>query len=124
MKLYFREHPDRVPYVLNHSSKESFPEKYFRKIFENEFPKFVQNKYVEGYFLDFAFEDLKLYIEIDGEQHYTDRRIIEHDKRRTDVLNKTKWKCVCRIRWSKYQKLTHEQKRRFINGLKLKIVNE
>jgi len=42
MKKYFKEHPDRVPYVLNHSSKESYPEQYFRIAFKNEgFPKFV-----------------------------------------------------------------------------------
>ena len=56
LKKFYLEHPDKVPYVLNHSSKESYPEKYFKKIFIKEyFPSFVQDKYVNGYFLDFAF---------------------------------------------------------------------
>ena len=29
MKKYLMENPDKVPYLLNHSSKESYPEKYF-----------------------------------------------------------------------------------------------
>ena len=67
-KLYLKEHPEKVPYVLNHSSKESFPERFFREAFTNEgFPKFIQDKYVNGYFLDFAFEGLNKYIEVDGE---------------------------------------------------------
>ena len=123
MKKFFREHPDRVPYLLNHSSKESYPEQYFRTAFQNEnFPSFVQDKYVEGYFLDFAFENSKQYIEVDGEQHYTDQKIVEHDKIRYEILNKTEWKCICRIRWSKFQKLNEQQKHAFIIGLKRKII--
>lgn len=125
MKKFFKEHPDRVPYLLNHSSKESYPEKYFREVFEKEqFPKFIQDRYVEGYYLDFAFEfeNKKVYIEVDGEQHYVDKKIVEHDKKRKEILDKTEWKCVCRIRWSKYQKLTNDQKHKFILGLKQKIL--
>lgn len=122
MKRYFKEHPDRVPYLLNHSSKESYPEKYFREIFTKEdFPAFIQDKYVKGYFLDFAFESRNVYIEIDGEQHYVDKKIVQHDIKRQSILGATEWKCVCRIRWSKYQKLTDEQKHKFILGLKQKI---
>lgn len=122
MKKFFKEHPDRVPYVLNHSSKESYPEKYFKSAFLAEnFPVFIQDKYVNGYFLDFAFDKLKLYIEVDGEQHYTDKKIVQHDLVRTANLNKTEWKCICRIRWSKFQRLTVEQKHKFILGLKNKL---
>lgn len=58
LKAYYKQHPDKVPYVLNHSSRESYPEQYFRHAFLNEgFPKFEQDKHVIGYFLDFAFVD-------------------------------------------------------------------
>ena len=33
---YLLENPDKVPYLLNHSSKESYPEKYFNNVFTNE----------------------------------------------------------------------------------------
>lgn len=122
LKKFYLEHPDKVPYVLNHSSKESYPEKYFKKIFIKEsFPSFVQDKYVNGYFLDFAFESSMTYIEIDGEQHYVDKKIVKHDEVRKENLSKTEWKCICRIRWSKFKKLTNMQKHKFIIGLKNKI---
>ena len=122
MKRYFRDNPSKVPYILNHSSKESFPERYFKEIFMKEgFPQFIRNKHVLTYFLDFAFEDKMAFIEIDGEQHYTDKRIIEHDRKRYDELSKTKWKCIARIRWSKYQKLTEDQRKKFISGVKQKL---
>ena len=35
-KKYLLENPDKVPYLLNHSSKESYPEKYFTEVFKNE----------------------------------------------------------------------------------------
>lgn len=35
-KKYLQEHPDKVPYLLNHSSKMSYPEKYFMDLFKNE----------------------------------------------------------------------------------------
>ena len=124
-KRYLKLHPEKVPYVLNHSSKESFPERFFREAFTNEgFPEFTQDKYVNGYFLDFAFEGLYKYIEVDGEQHYLDQRIIEHDKVRQVNLDKTEWKCVCRIRWSKFQKLSNECKHRFLIGLKSKLIGK
>ena len=124
MKNYLKEHPDKVPYLLNHSSKESYPEQFFRNAFTNEqYPKFEQNKYIEGHFLDFAFEQYKVYVEIDGEQHFVQPKIVEHDKIRTETLNATEWKCILRIRWSKFQKLTNEQKHKFIIGLKQKILN-
>lgn len=123
MKKYFLKHPDKVPYILNHSSHESYPEKYFREAFLNEqFPNFKQDRYVNGYFLDFAFEEYKCYIEIDGEQHYVDKNIVEHDKIRNDVLNKTEWKCISRVRWSEFQKLSSEQKHNFLIDLKQKIL--
>ena len=35
-KKYLQEHPDKVPYLLNHSSKISYPEQYFIDLFKNE----------------------------------------------------------------------------------------
>ena len=123
MKKFCKEHPDRVPFVLNHSSKESYPEKYFREIFQIEqFPTFVRELHVNGYFLDFAFQSIKCYIEIDGEQHFSEEGIL-HDFKRTQTLEQNGWKCICRIRWSKYQRLTIEQKHKFISGLKNKLQN-
>lgn len=78
MKKFCKEHPDRVPYVLNHSSI--------------------------GYFLDFGFKDKQIDLEIDGEQHYTDKGMVEHDIIRNKSILDSGWK-VIRIRWAVWQSL-------------------
>lgn len=35
-KKYLNEHPDKVPFKLNHSSKKSYPEQYFEELFNKE----------------------------------------------------------------------------------------
>ena len=121
-KQYLKEHPEKVPYVLNHHSKgDSYPEKYFKSIFANEKIEYEQNFKAEGYFLDFAWPLQKTYIEVDGEQHYVDNRIIEHDKVRTQKLAFAGWKLIERIRWSKYQKLNEIQRKDFLQNLFRKL---
>lgn len=121
-KSYLNEHPDKVPYVLNHHSKgDSYPEKYFKEVFDNEKIEYKQNYYQNGYFLDFAWPDRKLYLEIDGEQHYVDERIVEHDKIRNEKLKNDGWVCIERIRWSEYKKLSETEKKVFIQNILTKI---
>lgn len=114
---YLTENPDKVPYLMNHSSKPSFPEEYFKDIFENEFGSEVKFEYRIGrYRLDIAFPNSKINIEIDGEQHYLDKRILKSDIRRTAYLEQLGWKSV-RIRWSIYQRLDKLEKEEFIKSL-------
>lgn len=102
-------------YKLNHSSKVSYPEKYFQEVFK-ELP--VKYNYQVGlYQLDFAIPEKKVYIEIDGEQHFVDKRIVEHDKERTEKLDALGWKCLKRIRWSEYQKLPQSKKEDYCKEL-------
>ena len=122
-KKYLMEHPEKVPYVLNHHSKgDSYPEQYFKTLFENEQIEYKQNYYQNGYFLDFAWPEQKKYLEIDGEQHYVDQRIVKHDKKRTKKLTKklndAGWMCIKRIRWSEYQKLDILEKQKLILEIK------
>lgn len=105
-----------VPYKRNHSSKVSYPEKYFMEVFKG-LP--VEYNYQVGlYQLDFAIPEKKLYIEIDGEQHYVDKKIVEHDKVRTEKLSELGWTCVKRVRWSEFKKLSEKEKVLFCNVLK------
>lgn len=123
-KHYLSEHPEKVPYVLNHHSKgDSYPEQYFKMVFENNGITYEQNYKVLEYYLDFAWPDKKTYLEIDGEQHYSDKRILEHDILRTERLKSDGWKCLDRIRWSKYKKLSKEEQKKFVLDLVLKINN-
>lgn len=121
-KAYLKENPDKVPYLLNHHSKgDSYPEKYFKDIFDKYNIKYEQNYYKLGYFLDFAWPDKKMYLEIDGEQHYLDKRIVEHDKIRTNNLLNEGWICVDRIRWSEYQKMSLEEKEKYLESILTKL---
>lgn len=94
--------------------RKSYAEQYF----DNLFPTLKQNYNVDRYFLDLADPIKKLYIEVDGEQHYNDNKVIEHDKIRTEWLSELGWTCVKRIRWSTYKKLSYEEKEIIINEIK------
>lgn len=117
-KQYLIDHPEKVPYKLNHySKKDSYPETYFKELFEKESIDLKHHKDILCYELDFYNMDKKIYVEIDGEQHYVDKRIVESDERRNKVLFEQGW-VGARIRWSTYQKLDQNQKRIVISRLK------
>ena len=85
---YLKEHPDKVPYLLNHSSRESYPEKRFRTILTNiGLVGWIQHYRQSIYQYDFAFPSIKLDVEIDGETHNQESVIIkdmERDKFSSD----------------------------------------
>ncbi len=57
--------------------------------------------------------DKKIDIEIDGNQHYLDSKIIDSDVKRTSFLESEGWD-VIRINWSKYQIMTLDEKASYI----------
>ena len=117
-KEYLQEHPEKVPYRLNHYSKgPSYPELYFRELFQKEQLDLEPEVPYTIYQLDFANKEKKVDIEIDGDQHYLDKRIVESDKRRNDLLEKDGW-IVFRIKSSDYQKLSYEEKEKILNTIK------
>lgn len=116
-KEYLKNNPDKVPYLLNHSRKESYPEKYFTELFKKENIDVVKYYRVGLYELDFCIPDKLIDIEIDGNQHYYDKKIIESDIRRNKILEENGWDII-RINWSEYQKLNLDDKKIFISKLK------
>ena len=113
-KEYYKKHPEELPFVKWHSSKESYAEHYFRELFQKEnIIGFEREKFELGYYLDFAFVSERIDFEVDGSQHYDCHRIKEHDRKRTSVLEKAGWKII-RVRWSAYQKLTKEEKKKWL----------
>jgi len=119
-KEYLKNNPDKVPYLLNHSRNESYPEKYFTELFKNEKIEVIKKFRIGLYELDFSIPHKKINIEIDGEQHYVDNKIVESDIRRNRYLSDLGW-ITYRIRWSEYQKMENIEKYKFINELKNKI---
>lgn len=117
MKKYFEENPDKIPYLLNHSSKISYPEQYFIDLFTKENIDLKYHKQIGLYQLDFYNDELKKYIEIDGEQHYLKDSIIR-DNIRTKILKELGWEGM-RIRWSKYKKMSDDDKNKLIQDIKL-----
>lgn len=65
---------------------------------------------------DYAWPEKKIYIEVDGEQHYTEAGL-EHDRIRTEILMNEGWKLLKRIRWSEYQKLSKLEKEKEVYRL-------
>jgi len=122
-KKYLNDNPDKIPYKLNHYSKgASYPERYFTKIFNDNNLKFINELPIGLYSLDFAFNG-KINVEIDGEQHYLDEKILKSNKNRDIFLKKMGWKII-RIRWSHYQKLCDTEKYKFINELINILINK
>lgn len=69
-KKYLEQHPEKVPYRLNHSSNQSWPEQVFENALNRNNIVGWTRRYMSGrYQYDFAFPLLKIDVEIDGETH-------------------------------------------------------
>ena len=116
-KKYLQEHPDKVPYLLNHYSKgESYPEKYFNDILSKTNLKYERYFQFSIYQLDFAFIDKSVNLEIDGSQHYDDKKIVESNKKRDIFMNENGWETI-RVNWKYYKKLNKKEKEDYIINL-------
>lgn len=116
---FLRENPDMVPYKLNHYSKgRSYAEEYWKNVLDSRDMIYEEQYQIGPYQLDFAFVDQKIDLEIDGDQHYLDKRVVESDKRRNQYLEELGWK-VIRVKWSEYQKLTN--KNEYVDNIVQKI---
>lgn len=121
-KQYLKENPDKVPYKLNHYSKgKSYPEEYFENWLIKNNVNFKQEESISIYRVDFLIGNIAL--EIDGEQHYVDGRIILSNKYRDEYLESIGIKTI-RVRWSHYQKLSTEDKEKYLLNLLESFENE
>ena len=121
---YLQNNPDKVPYLMNHSSKgSSYPELYWKELIEKEELPLKYHKQVGLYELDFYNEEKLIDLEIDGNQHYTDKRIVASDLRRTQYLQDLGW-TVLRVRWSNWKKLSDEEKAQYVKDLRTCIENK
>lgn len=58
----------------------SYPEKFFMKVLDNNNISYQHNKPCTKYFIDFALDDRKIALEIDGKQHLMEER------KRSDII--------------------------------------
>jgi len=82
------------------NSKPSYPEFFFMKVIENEFPdKNYEREFPMGrYSLDFAWVHKKKAIEIDGEQHERFEDYKNRDIRKDNFCENEGWE-ILRIKW-------------------------
>lgn len=118
-KKFLTENPDKVPYLLNHYSKgPSFPEKYFSELLTKLNVEFESEFRIGLYSMDFRIGNVDL--EIDGDQHYLDPRVVESDLRRNSYMEEHGYEVV-RVRWSQYQSFNRSEKEEYIADLVRKL---
>lgn len=83
--------------------EHSYPEKWLSTILKNNFNMVEGKDYVcelsfHNYFLDFAWPEKKLCIEVDGSQHLRDELQIERDKKKDQYLKEENW-IELRVDW-------------------------
>lgn len=120
-KRFIEENPHMSPWVHSHYTKRrSYAERYWKKILDKHKISFEEQHQFSKYCLDFAILDRKINLEIDGEQHYNETRVIEKDKSRDEYMIGNGWKII-RIRWKEYKKLNKEERKEFVSNLINKI---
>ena len=91
---YLTENPDKVPYLINHSSKKSWPEQIFETaLISSGITGWVYKYQNWIYQYDFAFVDKKIDVEIDGGTHELDK-VKKIDKRRDKFSIENGWRVV------------------------------
>ena len=101
---YLLENPDKVPYLLNHSSKMSYPEKVFKNALEAAgIEGWIYNYQNSIYQYDFAFVDKKIDVEIDGGTHLTEK--VKRIDARRDAFSEANGWIVIRLQLRKLKKM-------------------
>ncbi len=90
---FMKNHPEETAWRKR--NKPSYPEQCFID-FLNEYgysDKYLieREKSIFPYFIDFAFNDLKIAVEIDGSQHYLEEDRIKRDKKKDELLISLGW---------------------------------
>lgn len=90
-RKFLEANPDKVPYLINHSSKKSYPEVLFENALIAHNITGWQYNFQNGiYQYDFAFVDIKLDVEVDGGTHLTEK-VKKIDARRDDWSKSKGW---------------------------------
>lgn len=88
---YLTENPDKVPYLINHSSKKSYPEQIFENALISANITGWQYAYQNGiYEYDFAWPEQKIDVEIDGATHLSEK-VKKIDERRDQFSKENGW---------------------------------
>lgn len=115
-KQWLEHNSDIKPWVLSHKSRgETYAEKYFREWLQTENIEFIQEYKFSRFSFDFLVGNVDL--EIDGAQHKNDKRIAQHDIKRTQIIEQAGF-IVYRVFWPSYMTLTVQEREAFLYDLK------
>lgn len=93
---FMKEHPEKTAW--RKKNEPSYPEKCFMKFLgDNEYDKkyLIEREYpVFPYYIDFAFAQIKVAVEIDGSQHILDEDRVVRDKDKDETLISQGWKVL------------------------------
>jgi very-short-patch-repair endonuclease len=118
---FFDKNPEKVGW-RHHGhwrKKASWPELFFKRIFETQGLNFIHEHPVKRFSIDFAFPEKMIAVEIDGAQHSQPKEK-ERDKRKDDELLAEGWKTI-RVYWPVFNDLSKEEQRSFVDELLKKI---
>lgn len=105
-------------HINSNKNRRSYPERFFLRVFDNNdiFRKYrIEEKFPYGkYVIDFLIVELKLIIEIDGQQHFRTEDAIEHDKIRDQYFLNEGFK-IYRVKWIDVCKDTKYEIEQLIN---------
>ena len=114
------EHPG-WSFINKDINRRSYPEKWFIKNVLKKYDFYskytIEEKFPFGkYWLDFAIIDMKIDLEIDGQQHFRTEDAIEHDIQRDEFVLNSDWK-VYRIAWIELKNNREEVIANFLNWI-------
>lgn len=93
---FMKEHPEKTAWRKR--NEPSYPEKCFIKfLIDNEYDKkyLIEREYpVFPYYIDFAFTQIKVAVEIDGSQHILDEDRAARDNDKDETLISQGWKVL------------------------------
>jgi very-short-patch-repair endonuclease len=117
---YFKNNPEAM--TSWRQKGISYPEKIFQQLVQkNELTKkydIVREYAFFPYFIDFAFVNIKLAVEIDGSQHWLKESKIKSDKEKDQVLMNNNWR-VYRIPEFKLKKEFENTEEQFLKYLSI-----
>lgn len=91
---YLEDNPEKVPYLINHSSNKSYPEIIFENaLISSNITGWIYNFRNGIYQYDFGFPDLKIDVEIDGATHLQEN-VQKIDKRRDEFSIANGWTVI------------------------------
>ena len=94
---FMKEHPEQTAWRLS-KNNTSYPEKCFIKYLKdrgiNKKYEIEREKSFFPYYADFAFNEIKLVVEIDGSQHEIENERQERDNKKDELIQSLGWKII------------------------------